>query len=117
MAKLIEAEGPPEILQLILQGQADDFMKEEVTDGDDYADWIRWVADEEQNMREERATKCTAALVSQQHRTLDTAVIPTLLQVGTVGSSESKYPIATQLRPTSHKGGMQGGMIYLSELR
>jgi len=105
LAKLIEAEGPPEILQLILQGQADDFMKEEVTDGDDYADWIRWVADEEQNMREERATKCTAALASQQHRTLDTAVIPTLLQVGTMGSSESEYPIATRLRPTSHKGG------------
>jgi hypothetical protein len=39
-------------------------MKEEVTDGDDYADWIRWVADEEQSMREERATKCTAALAS-----------------------------------------------------
>jgi predicted aspartyl protease len=65
LAKLIEVEGPPEILQLILQGQADDFMKEEVTDGDDYADWIRWVADEEQSMREERATKCTAELVSQ----------------------------------------------------
>jgi hypothetical protein len=30
-----------------LQGQADDFMKKEVMDGDDYADWIRWVADEE----------------------------------------------------------------------
>jgi hypothetical protein len=40
-------------------------MKEEVTDGDDYADWIRWVADEEQSMREERATKCKAELVSQ----------------------------------------------------
>ncbi len=105
LAKLIEAEGPPEILQLILQGQADDFMKEEVTDGDDYADWIRWVADEEQSMREERATKCTAELASQQHRTLNTALVPTLLPVGTVGSSESEHPSDTRLHPSSHKSG------------
>jgi hypothetical protein len=31
-------EGPQQILQLILQDQADDFMKEEITDFDDYAD-------------------------------------------------------------------------------
>ncbi len=95
LAKLIKAEGPPEILQLILQGQEDDFMKEEVTDGDDYADWIRWVADAEQSMREERVTKCTTTLASQQQRTLNTVLVPTLLQVGTVGSSESEHPIAT----------------------
>ncbi len=105
LAKLIEVEGPPEILQLILQGQADDFMKEEVTDGDDYADWIRWVADEEQSMREERATKCTAELTSEQYLTLNTALVPTLLQVGTVGSSESEHPIATRSHPSSHKNG------------
>jgi len=35
-------------LQLTLQEQADDFMKEEITDADDYADWIRWVSDAEQ---------------------------------------------------------------------
>jgi hypothetical protein len=38
LAKLIEAKGPPEILRLILQEQADDFMDEEITEGDDYAD-------------------------------------------------------------------------------
>jgi len=36
------------MLQLTLQEQADDFMKEEITDADDYADWIRWVFDVEQ---------------------------------------------------------------------
>jgi hypothetical protein len=36
------------MLQLTLQEQANDFMKEEVTDADDYADWIRWVSDAEQ---------------------------------------------------------------------
>jgi len=32
-----------------MQNQANDFMKEEITDADDYADWIRWAADEEHN--------------------------------------------------------------------
>ncbi len=48
LEKLIASEGPPGILQLTLQEQADDFMDEEITDADDYADWLRWVADVEQ---------------------------------------------------------------------
>jgi hypothetical protein len=44
----VSLEGPQQILQLTLQKQADDLMKEEITDVDDYADWIRWVADAEQ---------------------------------------------------------------------
>ncbi len=43
----MESEGPQEILQLIIQEQADDIMKEEVTDSDNYADWIQWVSDAE----------------------------------------------------------------------
>jgi len=38
LEELMESEGPQEILQLIIQEQADDIMKEEVTDSDDYAD-------------------------------------------------------------------------------
>jgi predicted aspartyl protease len=45
---LVKSEGPQEILQLILQEQDDGFMKEEITDADDYADWIRWVSNAEQ---------------------------------------------------------------------
>jgi len=45
---LVKLEGPQEILQLILQEQADRFMKEEITYADDYADWIRWVSNVEQ---------------------------------------------------------------------
>ncbi len=33
---------------MTLQEQADEFMKEEVTDSDDYDDWIQWVSDAEQ---------------------------------------------------------------------
>ncbi|CAN5967858.1 unnamed protein product [Sphagnum jensenii] len=45
---LVSLEGPQQILQLTLQKQADDLMKEEITDVDDYVNWIRWVADAEQ---------------------------------------------------------------------
>ncbi len=44
---LVKSEGPQEILQLILQEQANGFMKEEITDADDYAEWMRWVSDAE----------------------------------------------------------------------
>ncbi len=40
-------------------------MNEEITKGDDYADWIRWVADAEQSMRDERTPKDMVTLVSQ----------------------------------------------------
>jgi hypothetical protein len=48
LEELVKSEVLQEILQLIIQEQADDFMKEEITDSDDYADWIRWVFDAEQ---------------------------------------------------------------------
>jgi hypothetical protein len=35
-------------MQLMIQEQADDFMKEEIIDSNDYADWIQWVSDAEQ---------------------------------------------------------------------
>jgi len=47
LEELVESEGPQEILQLIIQEQADDIMKEEVTDSDNYADWIQWMSDAE----------------------------------------------------------------------
>ncbi len=45
---LVLLEGRQQMLQLTLQEQADDFMNEEITDADDYVDWIRWVSDAEQ---------------------------------------------------------------------
>jgi hypothetical protein len=38
LENLVMLEGPQQILQLTLQNQADDFMKEEITDADDDAD-------------------------------------------------------------------------------
>ncbi len=48
LEELVKSEGPQEILLLTLQEQADEFMKKEVTDSDDYADWIQWVSNAEQ---------------------------------------------------------------------
>jgi hypothetical protein len=52
----VKLEGPQEILQLTIQEQADEFMKEEITDSDDYADWIQWVSDAEQGKQVISAT-------------------------------------------------------------
>ncbi len=65
MEKLVESEGPPEILQLILQEHADDFMNEEILEGDDYADWMQWVRDAEQSRRTKRAPDAAAKISLQ----------------------------------------------------
>jgi len=49
LEELVNSEGPQEMLRLMLQEQGDEFMAEEVTDSDDYADWIRWASDAEQS--------------------------------------------------------------------
>ncbi len=49
--ELVKKEGPHQILQLTMQTNADDFMKEELTNADDYADWIQWANDEERRMQ------------------------------------------------------------------
>jgi hypothetical protein len=103
LAKLIEAEGLPKILQLILQEQADDFMNEEITDVNDYADWIKWVVDAEQSMRDERTPKNIVTLASQQHRAMDTASVPTLQHVIPIGSDESECAITARLGPSVHE--------------
>ncbi len=97
LARLIEAEGPLEILQLMLQEHADDFMNEEITEGDDYADWIRWVADAEQSMHNERMPKDVVTLVSQQHQSTDATVVRTLQQVMTTRNDESEYATTARL--------------------
>ncbi|CAN5968618.1 unnamed protein product [Sphagnum jensenii] len=49
--ELVKKEGPQQILQLTMQDKVDDLLKEELTDVDNYADWIQWAADEEQRMQ------------------------------------------------------------------
>ncbi len=77
----MESEGPPEILQLILQEQADDFMNKEISKGDDYANWMQWVRDAEQSRRTERAPDVVAKISLQQSGQMNAPSIPTLRQV------------------------------------
>ncbi|CAN5950860.1 unnamed protein product [Sphagnum jensenii] len=67
---LVLKEGPEQILQLTLQDQADEFMKEEVSDSDDYADWIRWVSDAKErkacNMESTMSVEAPAVLQAQR---------------------------------------------------
>jgi len=72
LENLVMMEGPQQILQLTLQHQVDDFMKEEITDADDYADWIQWAADGErhkQNLPE--AVSATGESVLLQVRRME----------------------------------------------
>jgi len=41
------SKGPKQILQLIPQEQVDEFMEEEITDANDYANWLKWVSNVE----------------------------------------------------------------------
>ncbi len=69
LEELVLSEGPQQILQLMLQDKAVDLMKEEVTDDDDYADWIQWAADAEQHKQkptEERNPGQASALLQLQ---------------------------------------------------
>ncbi len=81
---LVLLEGPQQILQLILQDQADDFMEEEITDGDDYVDWIKWVSDAEKGKQ----------AISE---TIDCAEVPVLLQVQQMDSGDSHNNFKEQL--------------------
>jgi len=47
--ELVSSERPQKMLRLMLQEQADEIMTKEIADGDDYADWIRWVSDAEKS--------------------------------------------------------------------
>jgi hypothetical protein len=76
LEELVLKEGPQQILQLALQDQADDFMREELSDSDDYADWIQWVSDAEKGKPISREpARC--------------AEVPALLQIHQVSGNEA----------------------------
>jgi hypothetical protein len=68
--KLVLQEGPEQILQLTLQDRTDEFMKEEISECDDYGDWIQWVSDaEERRTRSRQVAGCTESpAVLQTHQ-------------------------------------------------
>jgi predicted aspartyl protease len=67
LEELVLKEGPQQILQLTLQDQADDFMREEISDSDDYADWIQWVSDAKEGKQTSREpARCAEVLALLQ---------------------------------------------------
>jgi hypothetical protein len=91
--ELIISEGPRGMLQLILQEQTDGIMTEENSDGDDYADWIRWSSDAEKN----RLSKCESArnvlgpVPLQQHKPDRDSVTPMILQTTQARTKEPDH--------------------------
>jgi hypothetical protein len=89
--ELINSEGPQGMLQLMLQDRTDGIMTEESSDGDDYADWIKWSFDAEEN----RSTECETArdvlekVLLQQHMSDHGSVIPAIFQTTHARTEES----------------------------
>ncbi|CAK9275936.1 unnamed protein product [Sphagnum jensenii] len=77
--------------KLTLQDQTDEFMKEELSDSDDYADWIQWVSDEE-----ERRACSRGSVVSRE--------IPVVLQTHRPSGDESSPRQASSSLGCSDEG-------------
>ncbi|CAM6016485.1 unnamed protein product [Sphagnum balticum] len=88
--ELVNSEGPQEMLQLMLQEQTDEIMTEEISDGDDYADWIKWASDAEESRLSvrESARNVLGPMLLQQHKPDHDFVIPMILQTAQVETSK-----------------------------
>jgi hypothetical protein len=96
LEELVKSEEPQEILQLTIQEQADDFMKEKITDSDDYADWIQCVSDAEQG-------KQVISTTSKHEEA------PVLLQFQQVNSDLFPSKFKEQLSVSDNCRAAQGG--------
>jgi hypothetical protein len=103
--ELVNSEGPQEMLRLMLQEQGDEFMTEEVTDSDDYADWIRWVSDAEQSRQAvyESIQDSPVPLLLQQPSPTHNSSIPMLLQTTQVKDGNFDCKPAEKLASSSHQ--------------
>ncbi len=104
LEELVSSEGSQEMLQLLLQEQVDGFMAEEVTDANDYADWIRWVSDVEQSKQDmyESTHDVVVPLLLQQTSRGHTSSIPALLQTVHVKNGNFDCKPTEQLASSSH---------------
>jgi hypothetical protein len=104
LEELVSSEGPQEILRLMLHEQVDGFMAEEVTDADDYADWIRWVSDAEQSRQAmyDSTHDIPVPLLLQQPSPDHNSSIPMLLQTVQVKNGKPDCKPTEQLASSSH---------------
>jgi hypothetical protein len=89
----------------MLQEQGDEFMAEEVTDSDDYANWIKWVSDAEQSRQAmyESTQDLPVPLLLQQPSPVHNSSIPVLLQIVQVKDGDPDCKPAEQLASSSHQ--------------
>jgi hypothetical protein len=78
-------------------------MNEGITEGDDYADWIRWVADAEQSMRAERTPNDTMTFMLQQPHPTDIPSMPTLRQIVQINNDDSDRGTPERLGSSNHE--------------
>ncbi len=104
LEELVNSEGPQEMLLLMLQEQSDEFMTEEVTDSDDYADWIKWVSDAEQSRQVvyESTQDTPVPLLLQQPIPTHNSLIPVLLQTVQVKDGDFDSIPAKNLASSNH---------------
>jgi len=105
LEELVNSEGSQEMLRLMLQEQGDKFMAEEVTDSDDYADWIKWASDVEQSRQAvyESIQDLPIPLLLQQPSPTHNSSIPVLLQTVQVKDGNLDYKPAEKLASSSHQ--------------
>jgi hypothetical protein len=104
LEELVSSEGPQEILRLMLQEQADGFMAEEVTNADDYTNWIRWVSDAEQSRQDMCESTYDAPvpfLLQQPNRDHDSSILA-LLHIVQIKDGNSDCKPTEQLASSSH---------------
>jgi len=113
--ELISSEGPQEMLRLMLQEQADGIMTKEITDGDDYANWIRWVFDAEKSRQiiHESTHDAPVPLLLQQHCPQHDSTIPMILQTIQVKDGDPACePIEKFISPSHYESGIRWKEIY-----
>jgi len=93
------------MLRLMLQEQADRIMTEEITNGDDYVDWIRWVSNAEKSRQSvhESTHNVLVPLLLQQHCPEHDSSILMLLQTVQVKDGDSDYEPIEKFVSSSHR--------------
>ncbi|CAK9196445.1 unnamed protein product [Sphagnum troendelagicum] len=104
LEELVNSEGPEGMLQLMLQERTDRIMAEEDSDGDDYADWIKWSSDAEENRLSEygSARSELGTVLLQQHKLEHDFVILEILQTAQVVTDEPDHKPGEGCKSCSH---------------
>jgi hypothetical protein len=79
-------------------------MTEEITDGDDYADWIKWAADAEKNRQTVHKSihDVLVPLLLQQHYSKHASAIPMLLQTVQMEDGNSDFEHIEKFGSSNH---------------